>query len=111
MKKENSNKKLVTLESIDAKIDAALASIDTKIDTILAFVDGKIDYLTVITAKSFEGMHAEMNKLETSLNQKIDYRFDALSNRIDDLVLNKVSYEAHNLLVKRVTTLEKKAGS
>lgn len=53
---------------------------------------------------------AEMSLLENRLNTRIDYRFDSLSNRIDDLVLNKISRDEHRALVTRVSTMEEKIG-
>ena len=63
-----------------------------------------VDELAIIVARGF----AEVDKRFDDMDEKIDYRFDALSNRLDRFVLDNVTHEEHRLLESRVSKIEKK---
>lgn len=78
-----------------------------------------IDDLARMVADGFthqrEEVRAEVKSLDLSLrgeisrlDAKIDYRFDTLSNRMDDFALNKISRDEHRVLAARVSDLEEK---
>ncbi len=65
-----------------------------------------IDDLARMTADGFRHQGEEFRAEISRLDKKIDYRFDTLSNRMDDLALNKVSRQEHALLAQRVSNIE-----
>lgn len=72
-------------------------------------LESMIDTLAQITAKGFQDahseLHSEIGRLDSKiekLDKKIDYRFDSLSNRIDDLVMNKATREQVKIIEVRV---------
>lgn len=70
----------------------------------------KFDALTDTMVRSFERVYAELDRVEQKLDQKIDYRFNALSNRIDamndDKVSYKIFYKQNKVFDDRLTALE-----
>ena len=76
-----------------------------------------IDMLAIMVQKGFQELRGDfrmeisrldvrIDKLEERLEAKMDYQFTALSNRIDDHALNKVSRAEHAKLEKRVARNE-----
>jgi BMFP domain-containing protein YqiC len=79
-----------------------------------------IDDLATMVQRGFieirEDIRADTSHLDSKLSSridrleaKLDYRFDSLSNRIDDLSLTKISRDEHRMLATRVTNLEEEA--
>lgn len=73
-------------------------------------LESMIDTLAQITAKGFQEASSELHSEIDKLNKKIDYRFDSLSNRIDDLVMNKATREQVKIIEVRIERIEKKLG-
>lgn len=99
----------ITLTIIKTTVDGLAITMET--------LATSIDDLARMVADGFAHQREEMrNDLRTEvsrldfridkLDAKIDYRFDTLSNRMDDLALNKVSRQEHVALAQRVSDIE-----
>lgn len=76
-------------------------------------ISEQIEGLAVSTARGFDEVHKKIDSVESGLNVKIDQlssKFSGTNLRIDDLAMNRVKYEDHLILVKRVDVLENKVG-
>ncbi len=92
----------ITLKKIEALLSnqtVTISTLATKSD-----MEESVDALARITAKGFEEVGARIE----SLDVKLDYRFTSLSNRIDDLALNKISRDEHRVLAARVSDIEER---
>ncbi len=63
-----------------------------------------IDGLAVMVQGGFMGVNSQIKELRQDLSHKID----GLSNRIDDLSINRASREEVKILDMRLTKVEKK---
>lgn len=73
-----------------------------------------VEDLAVIVANGFSDMSSnldkkfeQVDKRFEKIDQKIDYRFDGLARRIDDLSMNRSTREETKILEMRVERIEK----
>lgn len=125
MKKENKKTKKVSIEDLVAivskgfnnvdekfkevhkKMDTGFSDVYKKMDEGFVGVHKEIEDLAVVTGKSFEDVNQRIDDVEEKLSRKID----GLSNRIDDLSLNRATREELKILSIRVDKVEKKVFS
>lgn len=96
----------MTLGKINTKIAAFGKSIDSKIDKLAEMTMN--GFRETATKSDLTELEQRMNKRFEETDQKIDYRYNALANRIDDLAMNRTTRLEHAVLTKRVSRIEKK---
>ena len=69
-----------------------------------------LEKLAEMTMNGFRESESKFMAEIDRLDKKIEYRFDALSNRIDDLALGRATRYEHHALEKRVSKIERKIG-
>jgi len=102
MKKEK--KKKITIEDLAVIVGKGFSDVHDKIDKGLNAVHKEIEDLAIMTGRGFEDVDRRFGDLEERLTRKID----GLSNRIDDLSLNRSTREELKILSLRVEKVEKK---
>jgi succinate dehydrogenase flavin-adding protein (antitoxin of CptAB toxin-antitoxin module) len=68
-----------------------------------SFLDQRLEDLT-------DTLIGSMQRMFDAQDEKFEYRFQGLNNRLDDLSMNRVPYENHMRLEKRVEKIEGKLG-
>ncbi|OGI57143.1 hypothetical protein A3B85_03370 [Candidatus Nomurabacteria bacterium RIFCSPHIGHO2_02_FULL_37_13] len=69
-----------------------------------------IDELAVMVAKGFEGVDRKLEEASRNMarvENNLLYHIGSINRRLDDISFNKVKYEDHDALKKRVSILEK----
>jgi len=71
-----------------------------------------IDNLAQMVARGFENTanKEDLKNLEKKMDQRfegVEGKIEGINNRIDDIYLNRVRYEDHEALKRRVKALEK----
>lgn len=67
-----------------------------------------IDDLVIMTGRGFEDVEGKLSKKIDDIEEKLSRKVDGLSNRIDDLSLNRATREELKILQIRVEKVEKK---
>ena len=67
-----------------------------------------VDELAIIVAKGFSSMDEKFETKFDDIDKKMNYHFESLSNRIDDIADNNVKREEYRGLEVRVSKIEKK---
>lgn len=78
--------------------------LEKKIDGVV----NSVDRLAQITAKGFMDMEEKFDKKIEVLDEKFSQKFDNLSNRIDDLAMNRATREQVKIPEARIQRVENK---
>lgn len=129
MKKENKKTKKVSIEDLAVIVRDGFSNVDEKFKEVHKKMDEgfsdvnekfkkvhkEIEDLAVMTARGFEYVNNRFGELDSRLSKKIDdveeklsRKIGGLSNRIDDLSLNRATREELKILSIRVEKVEKK---
>lgn len=120
MKKEI--KKKITIEDLAVIVNKGFSGVDEKfkevhkkMDKGFSDVRKEIEDLAIMTGRGFEGVDKRFSELDSRMSNRVDdvernlsYKIDGLSNRIDDLSLNRATREELKMLSIRVEKVEKK---
>jgi tetrahydromethanopterin S-methyltransferase subunit G len=73
-------------------------------------VDKKFEAMDEKFEKKFEDMDEKFEKKVDYLTDTMHQRFDTLSNRIDDITLNRATQDEFHILTQRVDRVERQVG-
>ena len=105
MNTQKNNEQGITLDRLAEIVMAEF--IDFKQDVTGKFksVENRIQGVENVLNSRVDGVELKINNIDyrvDKLEQKMDARFDELGYRIDGLAVDKVSYEEHNKLLKKL---------
>lgn len=125
MKKENKKTKKVSIEDLAVIVRKGFNNVDDKFKEVHKKMDEgfrdvnekfnnvhkEIEDLAVMTARGFEDIEGRLSKKIDDVDEKLSRKIDGLSNRIDDLSLNRATREELKILEIRIDKVEKKVFS
>lgn len=108
---------MLTTEDKEFIVDVIDTRIVKSIDSLRTELTEQIDALAMITARGFERVDKRFEEVDRKfeevdqkfirLEQKMEYRFEGVNRRLDDLATNRVRNDIYEGLEKRVNKLEK----
>lgn len=97
-------KKKITIENLATIVNKGFSDAYTKMNKGFSYIHEEIEDLAMMAGRGFEDVDKTLGDLEEKISRKID----GLSNRIDDLSLNRATREELKILSIRVERVEKK---
>ncbi len=111
MKKKLKNKKLVSEFSTEILRKIVEDIVVPSNQNLQLEIDTKIENLAMIVSRNFNKLEEKLSSNDQRLiltREEILRKLDGTNMRIDDLAMNRVKYENHLILAKRVDVLEEK---